>query len=173
MKKYGKRITFAAIATGVVLAAAVAFAAWTATGSGTGSAQAGSAAGVEVTAGTPAGSLYPSGSADVAVTIHNPNAFPVHVSSIDLDTSGAQNGGTASTYGIEASDSSCNVDPSVTFTSQDNSAAGWDLAADDGSAGGSDEAVLNLADAISMDNTANDDCQSNTFTVYLTATATS
>jgi hypothetical protein len=114
IRRFSKKATVLALFTGLVLVAGIAFAAWTATGSGQGSAQASSSQAVVVTAGSPTSFLYPTGSADVATSIQNPNAFKVHVSSISLDTS-------QFTSGFHASDILCNT-ASLSYTTQTNSA---------------------------------------------------
>jgi hypothetical protein len=136
-------------------AVGVAIAAWTTGGSGSGQAQAGSAAAMTISAGTPSSNLYPTGSADVAASISNPNSYKVHVSSISLGS-----------ISVDAGHSGCNT-ASVSVTSpQNNSGAGWDVAA-------SGSTNVDMANAISMSNAANDSCQGATFTVALTATGAS
>ncbi|MFL5797132.1 MAG: hypothetical protein ACJ77A_04255 [Actinomycetota bacterium] len=158
LRKFSKKATILALFTGLVLVAGIAFAAWTATGSGQGSAKAGSSQAVVVSAGTPTAFLYPTGSADVATSINNPNPFKVHVSSISLDSSQYTNG-------FQASNVSCNT-VSLSYTTQNNGGSGWDIAA-------GATLPLDLSNAVSMSNSANDSCQSNTFTIGLTATAAS
>lgn len=139
-----------------------AFAYWTASGSGSGTSSVGNASALTITAGpatlTP---LFPGGSANVAVKISNPNHFLVHISTLALDTSQGE-----SNSGFDASPSGCDLaTPALTFTSQTNGTAGWDVPArvdpNDG--------VLNLdlTGAIHMSTTASNDCQGATFTVYL------
>ena len=138
----------------------VAIAAWTTGGSGSGQAQAGSAASMTISAGTPSSSLYPTASADVAATISNPNPYKVHVGSVTLGA-----------ISVDAGHSSCNT-ASVSVTSpQDNSGAGWDVLEKSVAVNGS----LNVdqADAIAMSNAATDACQGASFTVALTATGAS
>jgi hypothetical protein len=147
-----KRVVLVAALTVAATAIGVAIAAWTTGGSGSGQAQAGSAQSLTISAGAPSSSLYPSGSADVAATINNPNSYPVHVSSLALGA-----------VTVDAGHGACNVS-SVHVVSPQN--AGWDVAAN-GSQG------VDLANAITMDNTANDSCQGATFTVALTATGAS
>jgi hypothetical protein len=113
-----------------------------------------------ISAGTPSSSLYPTASADVAATISNPNPYKVHVSSISLGA-----------VTVDGAHSGCNV-VSVTVTSpQDNSGAGWDVPAKSGGVNGS--LNVDLANAVSMSNAANDSCQGATFTVALSATGAS
>ncbi len=138
----------------------VAIAAWTTGGSGSGQASAGTAASMTISAGTPSSSLYPTASADVAAVVSNPNPYKVHVSSISLGA-----------VTVDAGHSSCNAS-SVSVTSpQDNGGSGWDVAAKSGGVNGSSN--VDLANAISMSNAANDSCQGATFTVALTATGAS
>jgi hypothetical protein len=150
-----KRVVLVVALTVAATAIGVAIAAWTTGGSGSGQAQAGTAASLTISAGTPGSSLYPSGSADVAATIHNPNSYNVQVSSIALGA-----------VSVDAGHSGCNT-ASVTVTSpQTNGGAGWAVAA-----GGNTN--VDLTGAISMSNAANDSCQGATFTVALTATGAS
>jgi hypothetical protein len=139
----------------------VAIAAWTTGGSGSGQATAGTAATLTITPGSPTSSLYPNGSADVAATISNPNPYKVHISSLSFGA-----------VTVDAGHSSCNASSSVTgASSATNGGAGWDVPAKSGSTNGS--LNVDVANAISMDNTANDACQGATFTVALTATGAS
>jgi hypothetical protein len=155
-----KRIVVVAALAIAAAAIGVAIAAWTTGGSGSGQASAGSAAPMTISAGTPSTNLYPTASADVAAAVSNPNPYAVHVSSISLGT-----------VTVDAAHSGCNLS-SVTVTSpQNNSGAGWDVPAKAGAVNGS--LNVDLADAISMDNSANDVCQGATFTVALTATGAS
>jgi hypothetical protein len=150
-----KKVTLVAVVVVAATAIGVAIAAWTTGGTGSGQAQAGSAQSMTISAGTPSSSLYPTTSADVAASISNPNPYNVHVSSIALGS-----------VSVDAGHSGCNTS-SVSVTSpQTNGGAGWNVPAS-GSLG------VDLANAISMDNTANDSCQGATFTIALTATGAS
>jgi hypothetical protein len=138
----------------------VAIAAWTTGGSGSGQASAGTASSMTISAGTPSSSLYPTASADVAATFSNPNPYLVHVSSIALGA-----------ISVDAGHSGCNT-ASVSVTSpQTNGGPGWDVPARSGAVNGS--LNVDMANAISMSNAANDSCQGATFTVALTATGAS
>ena len=145
---------------GLSIAGGAAYAAWSVNGSGSGSASAASAQGLTLTAGSASGVLYPGASADVDTSVANANPFPVHVSSLALDTTQGQNG-----FGVDAGHSGCNLG-SLSFTTATNSGNGWDL-----SANGSLD--IDATGSISMDSGANDSCQGATFTVYLTAAAAS
>jgi hypothetical protein len=153
-----KKVVLAILALPLI-AVGVAIAAWTTGGSGSGQAAAGTAATMSISAGTPSSSLYPTASADVAAVISNPNPYQVHVSSIALGA-----------ISVDAGHSGCNT-ASVSVTSpQNNSGSGWDVPAKSGING---TLLVDMTNAISMDNAANDLCQGATFTVALTATGAS
>ena len=158
MKRYLSKksaLVVAALAVAGILVG-VAVAAWTASGSGSGSASATTASNLTISPGTPSTALFPTGSADVAATIANPNKYKVHVSQINLGA-----------VTVDAAHSGCNVS-SVSVTSpQTNGGSGWDIAADGGSVN------VSLANAVSMTNGANDACQGATFSVALTLTGAS
>ncbi|HEX3332359.1 MAG TPA: hypothetical protein VHS27_20730 [Gaiellales bacterium] len=145
---------------GLSIAGGAAYAAWSVSGSGSGSASAASAQGLTLTAGSASGVLYPGASADVDTTVANANPFPVHVSSIALDTTQGQNG-----FGVDAGHSGCNLS-SLSFTTANNGSSGWDISANS-------SLDVDAASSITMGAGANDSCQGATFTVYLTATAAS
>ena len=147
-------------AVGLSVAGAAAYAAWTVNGSGSGSASATSAQGLTLTAGSASGALYPGAAADVDTSAANANPFPVHVSSLALDTTQGQNG-----FDVDAGHSGCNLS-SLSFTTATNGGNGWDIAANS-------SAEIDASSSIAMGSGANDACQGATFTVYLTATAAS
>jgi len=147
-------------AVGLTIAGAVAYAAWSVNGSGRGSASAATAQNLTLTAGSASSALYPGATADVDTSVANPNPFPVHVTSLALDTTKGQNG-----FDIDAGHGGCNVS-ALSFTAATNGGNGWDVAA-------GSSLDVDAASSISMDQSANDLCQGATFTVYLTATAAS
>jgi hypothetical protein len=155
-----KRIVLVAVLAIAATAIGAAIAAWTTGGSGSGQAQAGTAQNMTILAGTPSTSLYPNGSADVAASISNPNPYAVHVSSISLGA-----------VSVDAGHSGCNLSSVTVSGAQTNGGAGWTVPAKAGAVNGS--LNVDLANAILMDNTANDACQGATFTVALTATGAS
>jgi hypothetical protein len=108
--------------------------------------------------GTPQSSLYPGASADVDTSAQNQNPFPVHVSSVALDTTQGSNG-----FSVDAGHSGCNLG-SLSFTTANNGNAGWDIPANS-------SLDIDAANSIAMSGAANDSCQGATFTVYLTAAA--
>ena len=146
--------------TGLLVAGVAAYGAWSVSGSGTGSASAATASSLALTPGTPATALYPNGSADVATTIANSNPFPVHVSSIALDSGQGSNG-----FAVDAGHSTCDLS-TLSFAAQTNGGSGWDVPAND-------TLDVDLDDAIAMSGAADDACQGASFTLYLTATAAS
>jgi len=131
-----------------MVAASLAY--FTAAGSGSGSTQLANAQGVSVTMATPAGSLYPGGSSDVAATVHNPNPIAVHIHSFVLGPGGITN----NHPGCGAGD--------VTFDGPVTNGGG-DFVFPPG------DSALTLPSAISMSPTAADACQGATFTVSLEA----
>jgi hypothetical protein len=138
-----------------IMAAGIAFAAWTATGTGSGYAKATTAqplTTVDVSAST-AATLYPGATGDVQLEISNPNPYIVRVT--DVTGNGA----------ITASAGGCNA-TSVTFTDQTGMSPGLQVAA-----GGS--ATFTLTGAVQMDGTANDACQGATFTIPVSLSGTS
>jgi hypothetical protein len=154
MRKLTRRTTTVATAVAAATTLGVAFAAWTTNGTGTGEATSRASTDLVVSPAVTTQTLYPTGSSDVGVKIGNPNDYTVHVSSLTLAAGG-----------ITASGSGCNAS-SVSYTTQDNGGTGWDIAAND-------DITLDLANAVSMDNTALDACELNTFTVNLTANGAS
>lgn len=149
----GRRTAIVGLVLGLLFAAGIAFAAWTATGTGSGYAKATTAqplTTVDVSATTPA-TLYPGATGDVQLRIDNPNPYPVVVT--DVTGNGA----------ITASNGGCNV-ASVTFTDQ----TGLSLNVPAGS-----QATFTLTGAVQMSTSANDSCQGATFTIPVALSGTS
>ena len=152
-----------AIGVGVVATVALggtADAIWTGSGGGNGSASSATVTPVTLSPGTPDGQLYPGGSADVVLTVHNPNSAEVHIGSLSLDTARGDGG-----YAVDASHSACSVS-TFGFSAATNGGAGWTVPSQDSGAAG--VLALALADALSMDANAANACQGATATVYLT-----
>jgi hypothetical protein len=160
LKNNRKRVVAASALVVGVSIIGVAIAAWTTGGSGSGQASAGSASSMTISAGTPSTSLYPTASADVAATVSNPNPYKVHVSSVSLGA-----------ISVDGGHSGCNTASLSVTSPQNNGGSGWDVPAKSGGIDGS--LGIDLANAISMSNAANDSCQGATFTVALTATGAS
>lgn len=157
-KQLGKRTTGAAIFVVVALVFASAGVAYfIATGSGGGSADSATAQGLTISVASPGSSaLYPGGSADLAASVHNPNSNPVHVHSFVLDTSQADDGIAIAAAGCSRG--------SVTFNGPATNGAN-DFVFPPG------DSSLTLHNALSMSATAENACQSATFTVYLQASS--
>lgn len=143
-----------------VMIAGTAAAAWLASGGGYGSASTGTTAAVELTPGLPSAQLFPGGSADVLLTITNPNGWAVTVPSLRLDTSQGAGGFTASA-GCPADD--------LSFAAQTNGGAGWTVPGKAGETAGT--LAVTLSQALAMSSSAENGCQGATFTVYLAAGA--
>lgn len=153
LRRPGRRSAILALALGLLFAAGIAFAAWTATGTGSGYAKATTAQSlttVDVSASV-AATLYPGATGDVELRISNPNPYPVVVT--DVTGNGA----------ITASDPGCNV-ASVSFTDQ----TGLSL-----NVPASGAATFTLAGAVQMSSAANDNCQGATFTIPVALTGSS
>ena len=139
-----------------LVAAGGAFAYYSSTGSGSGSASVGTPAELTITAATPGtGFLYPGGSGEVDATISNPNTLSVRVNSLVLDSAGIS---------ADAGHSGCDTS-ALHYATQNNGGLGWDVPAKVGATDGSLD--VELADAISMDTDAANECQGATFTIYL------
>jgi hypothetical protein len=138
-----------AIVVGIVvlLAGAVAFAAWTSSGTGSGTASALSAQSLTINV-TPATGLFPTGSVDVAFTVTNPNPYSVTLSQIELTDV------TVDTPGCTAS-----------------VVSGADLPDTDVIAPGATTASRNFP--VTMSNAAENACQGAVFTLTLRATGAS
>ena len=84
-----KRLGVMGAALLALAGAGVAFAAYLSTGSGTGSTTAATAANSVITSASTGSALYPGGTSNYTVTITNPNAYPVKVTSISAASSNA------------------------------------------------------------------------------------
>lgn len=143
------RLRHALAATGAVvgatLAANVAFAAWTTSGTGSGSAQATSAVALTTTAATTTAQLFPGASGDLKITVKNDNGYPVRVT--DVTGSGA----ITSDKGA-----ACDAATGVTLTDQHSQAL--DIAANS-------SATFTLSGVLHMANASDNSCQGAVFTV--------
>lgn len=138
-----------------------AFAYWRASGSGAGSATAGTNVAVTLSPGTPTATLYPGGQADVLLTVSNPNASPVRIGSLALDTGQGTSG-----YAVDAGHSGCAV-ATLSYTTQTNGGAGWTVPGKVGAVDGT--LAITLTNALAMGAAAANACQGATSTVYLAA----
>ena len=142
-------------------AGGAAFAYWSGSGSGAGSASTGTAVAVTLSAGTPAATLFPGGTANVVLTASNPNASTVRLGSLALDTVQGTGG-----FAVDAGHSGCAV-ATLSFTTATNGGAGWTVPGKVGAVDGT--LSITLTNALAMGVGAADACQGASFTVYLAA----
>jgi hypothetical protein len=151
-----------AIAAAVSLGlASIAVAFWGTTGTGAAPASVGNVQAITASPGVATTQIYPGGSADVALTLSNPNVVGVHVASLSLDTTH----GTAG-FGVDAGHAACDL-AALALTSQTNAGAGWSVPRRVGSTNGS--RAIDLAGSLAMSTGAATACQGASFTVYLSA----
>ena len=145
-QRWTRRLVSAGIGTAaLVMAAGIAYAAWSVLGTGTGTASSGTpqALGVSATVG---GTLFPGASADVLVTVSNPNSAAVTVQSLALAGAVTASAG-CTTPGVTVS-----LPASTTLVVP---------------AGGN--ASLNVVNGVSMTTASSSNCQGATFTIPLRA----
>ena len=144
-----------------VTAGGAAFAYWTGSGSGAGSASAGTTVAVTLSPGSPAASLYPGGTANVVLSVSNPNTSPVYLGSLALDAAQGTLG-----FAFDAGHSGC-ATTTLSFTTQTNGGAGWTVPAKFGAFNGT--LAVTLTNALAMGVGAANACQGASSTVYLVA----
>ncbi|MGW6448639.1 hypothetical protein [Lentzea sp. NPDC055074] len=84
-RRYVRRSVIVLAAATAALGSGVAYAAWTSSGTGNATATAATAQAPVVTGGAvTTGLLYPGSTGNAAVTVRNPNAYPVKVTSVAL-----------------------------------------------------------------------------------------
>lgn len=140
-----------------LLASGTAYSFWGTAGTGTGTARTATVQPLTLTPAGPTARLYPGGTADVAVTIANPNPFQVRVAALKLDTTQGSGG-----FAVDGGHSGCGLGV-LSFATQSNNGDGWTVAANNSLA-------LTLPGSIAMSAAAANTCQAATFTVYLAAT---
>jgi hypothetical protein len=138
-----------------------AYATWGGSGSGTGSAATGSTTALTLSPGTPSSSLRPGGGANVVLSVSNPNTSSVRIGSLSRDTSQGTGG-----FAVDAGHSVCGV-LTLTFTTQTNGGAGWNVPAKVGAVNGT--LSITLTNALAMGVAAANACQNASFTTYLAA----
>jgi hypothetical protein len=142
------------VAVVVLAVAGVAAAYWTGSGGGAGAVGTGTSQPVTLSPATPVAQLRPGGQASVRVTVTNPNASPVRVDSLALDTTRGTDG-----FAVDAGHAGCGLS-SLSFTTATNGGAGWTIP-------GADAVTLTLSGSLEMGTTADNACQGATFTVHL------
>jgi hypothetical protein len=159
LRRSSRGVVIGVVASILLGSAAAAF--WTAALSGSTTATATTSQAVTVSPGVPTTQVFPSGTAAVAVTLSNPNAFPVRVRGLALDT-GRGTGG----FSVDAGHAACGV-ASLSYSTQNNSGNGWTVPPQVGGVDGTLSAEL--TGALSMAANAANSCQGASFTVYLSA----
>ena len=139
------------------MAAVGALAYFSGSGFGFASAVVGTTNAVTISPGTATTGLYPGGSADVAVSISNPNSTAVHLPSLVLDTSQGTGG-----FAVDGPDPGCNLG-SLSFNGPQTDSGGDFVVPANGTLG------RDLSGAVSMDVSAVNACQGLTFKVFLKA----
>lgn len=150
------RVPIAALVAAIALCtSAVAYAVWSGSGTGSGTATTGTTQKLTLSPGEVTPSLYPGGTADIAVTVSNPNPSPVRVTSFVLRTSEGTSG--------FAVDPGCSPG-SLRFTERSGA---WTIPPRVNGTDGTLQVVL--PNSLSMLVNAPTGCQGTTATVYLGA----
>ncbi|MEU8815308.1 hypothetical protein [Actinoplanes sp. NPDC048796] len=167
MRQSVKRAVIAGVAVVAVGGAATAaFAAWNATGSGVAGANATTAQELEVSAAKVTGGLlYPTGTGDAAVTIKNPNKYPVTVNRIEWKPSD----------GVQSDRMDVCYNTGVYFGdfSKDDNGSGGVLSNLDLHLKGGETQTFPLAKAVHMTNDSQNGCQGAAFTIKVKVTGLS
>lgn len=162
MRRHARAGVAAVAFVAALVAGGRAFGYFTASGVGSGAITAADATGaLTVSPGVASADLHPGAGGEVALTVANASPTPVRLAALVLDT-GRGSGG----FSADAGHAGC-VNADLSFESQDNDGAGWLVPARVGSTDGT--LSLRLADAVSMGEAADDDCQGATFTIYVRA----
>jgi hypothetical protein len=157
-----RAITLAAVAVLAVLAGGSASAYWTSTGAGSGAAAIATTTDeLTLTPATPTAQLAPGATANVVLTMYNPNTFAVHVGSLSLDTSHGTGG-----FDVDGDHLACAV-TALSFTTQTGGGSGWTVGPKAAGADGS--LAITLTNSLTMNANAASACQNASFIVYLVA----
>ena len=146
-------VAFVAVAAAVVVGGAAAY--WLVIGNGSTGSQAGTVSAVSLSPATTSTSLFPGGTADVALSINNGN--PGRDLRRVVACSTRVRARTASRWTV--AHSGCNL-AALGYTTQSNGGAGWFVA-------GSSTLPLDLSSAVSLSTAAVSACQGAQITVYL------
>lgn len=158
-----KKVAAGAAVAALGLGGMIAYAAWTSSGSGSGTVSARTASQVLVGDGHVANTLYPTGTADLVVTVNNPNDYNVNVTSL---AQGALSSGSATAAAVtdDHSGAGCTA-TTVTYTAP---SLGSGVVV-----GAHQTYTFTLHNAVAMSNAAEDACQGATFTIPVIANAAS
>lgn len=165
MSRPSLKSTLALLLAIAVLAAlaAGAFAYWSGSGSTAATIVVPNPQDVTFSLGVPTAELYPGHDAGVAIVVHNSNSYFVRVAALDLDLTEVG----IAPFAVDAAHSDCDVS-TLSFTTQDNSGAGWSIPPRVASTDG--VRTLDMSSAIQMTADADDACQGASFTARLAAT---
>jgi hypothetical protein len=164
MTRPSLKSTLALLLAIAVLAAlaAGAFAYWSGSGATTATIVVPDPQDVTFSLGAPTAELYPGHEAGVAIVVHNRNSYFVRVAALQLDVTHVG----IPPFAVDTDHSGCDVS-ALSFTTQDNGGAGWNIPPRVASADGL--RTLDMSSAIQMAANADDACQGATFTVRLQA----
>ena len=148
--------TSVAVASVLALLASAggAFGWFTSIGHGTGSANTAAIQAITLSPATETTPLYPGTDGDVSLTVANPNGVSVRIPSLVLDTSQGTGG-----YSVDAGHLGCSLS-GVQFNAA-NATAGWTVPAS------ATTYPIDIANGVTLLTSADNACQSATFTVYL------
>jgi hypothetical protein len=164
MRRLIRRHATAAAAAAASLAfAGIAAAHWSGTGSGSATGTTQTPLAITLSPAAPASTLYPGGTAAVALTATNPNDFAIRIGALSLDTTQGAGG-----FAVDGGHAACDLG-ALSFTTQTNGGSGWTVPAKVGGVNGS--LAVTLAGSLAMSPTAANACQGASFTVYLVAGA--
>jgi hypothetical protein len=160
-RRAGRLVVALLVAAVGVAGAEAAFATWSAAGASTASGTTGTVVAVTLTAGLPAYILYPGGTSAVTLAAANSNDVALRLGSLSLDTTQGTGG-----FSVDGAHSGCGT-AALSFTTQNNSGAGWTIPKKVAGVNGS--LSITLPNALAMASSAANACQGATFTVFLTA----
>ncbi|MEO5921124.1 MAG: hypothetical protein ABIQ01_08270 [Pseudolysinimonas sp.] len=162
IRRRTRNVVIIAAATALMITGAgAAYAYWSGAASGTGAGGTGTLAAVSLSPGTPGAALYPGGQTNVVLTATNSNDSVAHIGSLSIDTAQGSSG-----FAVDGAHSGC-VLSTLSFTTQTNGGAGWDVPARVGVVNGT--LNVTLTNALAMSLGAVSTCQGATFTAYLKA----
>ena len=156
--KHGRRLLVAIAILAAIATGALAY--WSGSGSGTATTVLTDAQTLSFKPGTPTAQLYPGSDTNVAIVATNPNSFFVHIGSMVLDSREGE------PFVVDGAHGGCDVS-SLSFVTQDNGGAGWDVPPRAGSTDGT--LTLDMPASMQMSAAASGACQGATFNLHLEA----
>jgi len=162
--RLSKKFAAIAITATAALTATAAFAAWNASGAGSGSATARSALGlttVDASVSPDLAGLYPGGTAQLRLSVHNSNPYSVSVTNVVRDPAFTD----ATAITVDGGHSGC-LPSNVTFSATGTLATPVTV-------GATSTAAIPLAGTVHMINDADNSCQGAIFTIAVQASGVS